>query len=38
MTARYDMDIVNVTLYWHFTAATVAITLGLAPDKIQLLR
>ena len=29
MTARYDMDIVNVTLYWHFTAATVAITLAL---------
>jgi cytochrome c oxidase subunit I+III len=29
MTARHDMDIVNVTLYWHFTAATVAITLAL---------
>jgi cytochrome c oxidase subunit I+III len=29
MTARYDMDIVNVTLYWHFTAATVAITLAI---------
>ena len=23
MTARHDMDIGNVTLYWHFTAATV---------------
>ncbi len=29
MTARYDMDIVNVTLYWHFAAATVAITLAI---------
>jgi cytochrome c oxidase subunit I+III len=29
MTARYDMDIANVTLYWHFTAATVAITLAI---------
>ncbi len=29
MTARYDMEIVNVALYWHFTAATVAITLAL---------
>ncbi len=29
MTARYDMDIVNVTLYWHFTAATVVITLAI---------
>jgi cytochrome c oxidase subunit I+III len=28
MTARYDMDIVNVTLYWHFTAATVAVTVA----------
>ena len=23
MTARHDIDIGNVTLYWHFTAATV---------------
>ena len=29
MTARHDMDIVNVALYWHFTAATVAISLAL---------
>lgn len=29
MTARYDMDIANVTLYWHFTAATVAITIAI---------
>ena len=29
MTARYDMDIANVTLYWHFTVATVAITLAI---------
>ena len=28
MTARHDMDIANVTLYWHFTAATVAITVA----------
>jgi cytochrome c oxidase subunit I+III len=26
MTARYDIDICNVTLYWHFTALTVVIT------------
>ncbi len=24
MTARYDIDIANVTLYWHFVAITVA--------------
>jgi cytochrome c oxidase subunit I+III len=29
MTARHDMDIVNVTLYWHFTAVTVAITVAI---------
>jgi cytochrome c oxidase subunit I+III len=29
MTARHDMDLANVTLYWHFTAATVAITVAL---------
>ena len=29
MTARHDMDIANVTLYWHFTAATVAITVAM---------
>jgi cytochrome c oxidase subunit I+III len=28
MTARHDMDIANVTLYWHFTAVTVAITVA----------
>lgn len=26
MTARHDIDITNVTLYWHFTAITVALT------------
>ena len=26
MTARYDIDIRNVTLYWHFTALTVVMT------------
>jgi cytochrome c oxidase subunit I+III len=26
MTARHDMDIRNVVLYWHFTALTAAIT------------
>jgi cytochrome c oxidase subunit I+III len=29
MTARYDMDIANVMLYWHFAGATVAITVAL---------
>ena len=29
MTARHDMDIANVALYWHFTAATVAITVAI---------
>ena len=28
MTARHDIDIVNVALYWHFTAVTVAITVA----------
>ncbi len=28
MTARYDIDIGNVTLYWHFTALTAAVTVG----------
>jgi cytochrome c oxidase subunit I+III len=28
MTARYDIDIHNVALYWHFTALTVAITVA----------
>jgi cytochrome c oxidase subunit I+III len=28
MTARHDMDIVNVTVYWHFVAVTVAITVA----------
>jgi cytochrome c oxidase subunit I+III len=30
MTAKYDMDIVNVALYWHFTLLTVAITVGIS--------
>ena len=29
MTARYDMDMANVALYWHFAAATVAITVAM---------
>ncbi|MDQ3665867.1 MAG: cytochrome c oxidase subunit I [Acidobacteriota bacterium] len=28
MTARYDMDISNVALYWHFIAVTVVITVA----------
>ena len=28
MTARYDIDISNVALYWHFTALTAAITVA----------
>ncbi len=28
MTARHSLDIGNVTLYWHFVALTVAITVG----------
>ena len=28
MTARHDMDIVNVGLYWHFVAITVVITVA----------
>ncbi len=28
MTARHDIDICNVTLYWHFAAITAAITVG----------
>jgi hypothetical protein len=28
MTARYDIDISVVGLYWHFTALTVGITVG----------
>ena len=28
MTARYDQDIVNVTLYWHFVAIMVLITVA----------
>jgi cytochrome c oxidase subunit I+III len=28
MTARHDIDIRNVTLYWHFVALTVVITGG----------
>ncbi|HEX2225557.1 MAG TPA: cbb3-type cytochrome c oxidase subunit I, partial [Candidatus Binatia bacterium] len=29
MTARYDIDISNVALYWHFTALTAAITVAI---------
>jgi cytochrome c oxidase subunit I+III len=29
MTARHDMDIVNVALYWHFTIVTTAITIAI---------
>jgi cytochrome c oxidase subunit I+III len=28
MTSRYDIDISNVALYWHFVAATVVITVA----------
>ncbi len=28
MTARHDIDISNVTLYWHFVAVTVLITVS----------
>ena len=28
MTARHDIDITNVALYWHFTALTVVITVA----------
>jgi cytochrome c oxidase subunit I+III len=28
MTARYDIDINNVTLYWHFTVFTAALTVA----------
>lgn len=28
MTARYDIDIANVALYWHFCALTVGITIA----------
>jgi cytochrome c oxidase subunit I+III len=28
MTARHDIDITNVTLYWHFTVLTTVITVG----------
>ena len=28
LTARYDADIGNVTLYWHFTALTVTVTVA----------
>ena len=28
MTARYDQDIVNVTLYWHFLTVTAVVSLG----------
>jgi cytochrome c oxidase subunit I+III len=29
MTARHDIDIHNVALYWHFTAVTVVITVAI---------
>jgi cytochrome c oxidase subunit I+III len=28
MTARYDIDITNVALYWHFTAIMVGVTVA----------
>jgi cytochrome c oxidase subunit I+III len=28
MTARHDIDLANVTLYWHFTALTVVVTVA----------
>jgi cytochrome c oxidase subunit I+III len=28
MTARYDIDIHNVALYWHFTAFTAVIAVA----------
>jgi cytochrome c oxidase subunit I+III len=28
LTSRYDIDIANVVLYWHFTGITVAITVA----------
>jgi cytochrome c oxidase subunit I+III len=28
MTARYDIDIENVALYWHFTVLTVVVTVA----------
>jgi cytochrome c oxidase subunit I+III len=28
MTARHDMEISNVALYWHFLAVTVLITVA----------
>jgi cytochrome c oxidase subunit I+III len=28
MTARYDAEIGNVALYWHFTALTVVVTVA----------
>jgi cytochrome c oxidase subunit I+III len=28
MTARYDIEITNVTLYWHFTAFTAVVTVA----------
>jgi cytochrome c oxidase subunit I+III len=28
LTADHDIDIVNVTLYWHFVAVTVAMTVA----------
>jgi cytochrome c oxidase subunit I+III len=29
LTARFDIDIHNVALYWHFMAVTVVVTIGL---------
>jgi cytochrome c oxidase subunit I+III len=28
MTARHDIDICNVTLYWHFCLLTVVVTVA----------
>jgi cytochrome c oxidase subunit I+III len=28
MTARHDIDITNVALYWHFTGLTAVVTVA----------
>jgi cytochrome c oxidase subunit I+III len=28
MTARFEIDIVNTALYWHFVAITMVVTLA----------
>jgi len=37
LTAKYDMDIVNVVLYWHFTIVTIAITIAITAGMPYLL-